>query len=426
MGIFIDKGSEMMYSEIMKNGMISRDEYLNKLLAWKDKKVIKVVTGIRRCGKSTLFELYKDRLKECGVKDERIVSVNFEDLAFESLTDYHALYDHLIARLSEGETTYVFLDEVQKVDGFEKAVDSLFLKDNVDIYVTGSNSYLLSGELATYLTGRYVEIKMLPLGFGEFCEVSKGERDEMFAKYLTTGGFPYVASNAVDAEIADAYLEGIYNTVIVKDIEERQSRKASVDDKRNVSDLTLLKNIARFMAANVGNYVSVKKIADYITSSGRKISQNTVAGYVDALVDAYVFYRAERFDLSGKQLLKNNSKYYIVDLGLRRHLIAKKEFDLGFLLENIVYFELVRRGYSVWVGKLGTLEVDFVAQKSGVFEYFQVTASMTDKTTFDREMSPFGKIDDNFAKTVLTLDRFSQGNYGGIQVKNLVDWLLDK
>ena len=248
----------------------------------------------------------------------------------------------------------------------------------------------------------------------------------MFAKYLSTGGFPYVASNAVDVEIADAYLEGIYNTVIVKDIEERQSRKASVDDKRNVSDLTLLKNIARFMAANVGNYVSVKKIADYIASSGRKISQNTVAGYVDALVDAYVFYRAERFDLSGKQLLKNNSKYYIVDLGLRRHLIAKKEFDLGFLLENIVYFELVRRGYSVWVGKLGTLEVDFVAQKSGVFEYFQVTASMTDKTTFDREMSPFGKIDDNFAKTVLTLDRFSKGNYGGIQVKNLVDWLLDK
>ena len=407
--------------------MVQRDEYLNQLKKWKDEQVIKVITGIRRCGKSTLLEMYRDYLKSEGVSDDRIISINFEELEYEELSDYKALYNYIKERLHKTETTYIFLDEIQQVENFQKAVDSLYVKKNTDIYITGSNAYLLSGELATLLSGRYVEINMLPLSFAEFCQIKKsGDKNELFAEYMKNGGLPYITNLGDDSEKIDTYLEGIYNTIIVKDIEERQKRRESDPDKRKVTDIALLKNISRFLAGSIGSPISVKSIADYVTSSGRKVSQNTVDDYVEALTEPYIFYPVERYDVLGKQLLKKNRKMYIVDLGLRRHLLARQRYDLGFSLENIIYFELLRRGYSVNIGKVGAAEIDFVARKNDNVSYYQVTASMTEESTFEREMSPLKGITDNYPKTVITLDRFTLGNYEGIEVVNAVDWLLDK
>lgn len=403
--------------------MVKRIEYLNELKKWQDKDVIKVVTGIRRCGKSTLLKLFQDELKSEGVEDEQIISINFEDIAYEDLLDYKALYTYISDRLHKTKTTYIFLDEIQIVRDFQKAVDSLYIKDKVDLYVTGSNAYLLSGELATLLSGRYVEINMLPLSFSEYCEIKGRSGDGAFAEYMRWGGMPYVALLDNPSEQADIYLEGIYNTIVVKDIELRQVRREADANKRKITDITLLKNIARFLANSVGSPISVKKIADYITSTGRKVSQSTVNDYVDALIEPYIFYPAERFDVVGKNLLKQNQKMYIVDLGLRRHLLSRREYDLGFSLENIVYLELIRRGYKVNVGKVGNAEVDFAAKKNDRIFYCQVTASMTDKATFEREMAPLRAISDNYPKTVLTLDRFTAGDYDGIEVVNVVDWM---
>lgn len=407
--------------------MVQRDEYLNQLKKWKDEQVIKVITGIRRCGKSTLLEMYRDYLKSEGVSDDRIISINFEELEYEELSDYKALYNYIKERLHKTETTYIFLDEIQQVENFQKAVDSLYVKKNTDIYITGSNAYLLSGELATLLSGRYVEINMLPLSFAEFCQIKKsGDKNELFAEYMKNGGLPYITNFGDDSEKIDTYLEGIYNTIIVKDIEERQKRRESDPDKRKVTDIALLKNISRFLAGSIGSPISVKSIADYVTSSGRKVSQNTVDDYVEALTEPYIFYPVERYDVLGKQLLKKNRKMYIVDLGLRRHLLARQRYDLGFSLENVIYFELLRRGYSVNIGKIGAAEIDFVARKNDNVSYYQVTASMTEESTFEREMSPLKGITDNYPKTVITLDRFTLGNYEGIEVVNAVDWLLEK
>ena len=405
--------------------MVQRHGYLDQLKKWKDKSVIKVITGIRRCGKSTLLELYREYLKTQGVADDQIISINFEELEYEELLDYKALYNFIKERLHESKTTYIFLDEIQQVENFQKAVDSLYVKKNVDVYITGSNAYLLSGELATLLSGRYIEINMLPLSFAEFCELkSGGDKDALFAEYMQNGGLPYIASLENDAEMIDTYLEGIYNTVIVKDVEERAKRKEKDPNKRKITDAALLKNISRFLANSIGSPISIKSIADYVTSSGRKTSPNTVDDYVEALVEPYIFYPAERYDVIGKQLLKKNQKMYIVDLGLRRHLLAKQKYDLGFSLENIIFFELLRRGYSVNIGKVGVTEIDFVAKKNDEIRYYQVTASMTEKSTFDREMAPLQNISDNYPKTVITLDRFTLGNYGGIEVVNAIDWLL--
>lgn len=407
--------------------MIERTDYLQKLIAWKDEQIIKVVTGIRRCGKSTLLDIYKGYLKENGIGDEQIISVNFEDLENERLQDYMVLYAYLTERLCKGKTTYIFLDEIQKVEGFEKVVDSLYIKENVDVYITGSNSWLLSGELATLLSGRYVEINMLPFSFAEFCQSRGGsDEDRLFAEYMSDGAFPYIATMDRTKEKIDMYLEGIYNTVIVKDVEERQRRKEKDPNKRKVTDILLLKNISKFLANSVGSPVSVKKIADYITSSGRKVSQNTVDDYIEALVQAYIFYRAARYDVEGKQLLKQNGKLYIVDLGLRRYLLPKRNYDLGYSLENIIFLELLRRGYQVNVGKADSTEIDFVARKDDILEYYQVTASLTEQTTFEREIAPLRRIRDNYPKKILTLDRFTLGNYEGIEVVNAIDWLLNK
>lgn len=407
--------------------MVQRKEYLEQLIKWKDEQIIKVVTGIRRCGKSTLLEMYKDYLLIQGISENQIIYINFEELEYDELLDYKKLYSHIKEQLIDTKMTYVFLDEIQQVENYQKAIDSLYVKKNIDLYITGSNAYLLSSELTSLLSGRYIEIKMLPLSFYEFYQMkSDVDKDMLFAEYLKNGSLPYITKLNGDNSMIDTYLEGIYNTIIIKDIEERQRRKENNPDKRKITDITLLKNISKFLANSIGNLVSIKSISDYITSSGRKISQNTVNDYVEALVEPYIFYPVERFDVIGKQLLKKNQKIYMVDLGLRRYLLSRSKYDLGFSLENIIYFELLRRGYNVNIGKVGLTEIDFIARKNEEVHYYQVTASMVEESTFEREMLPLKNINDNYPKTVLTLDRFTLGNYDGISVVNAIDWLLNK
>lgn len=405
--------------------MVERKEYLDQLWAWKDEQQIKVVTGIRRCGKSVLLEQYQQRLLAEGVTPEQIISVNFEDLDYEPLKDYMELYRYIKERLCTDKMTYIFLDEVQNVPSFEKVVDSLYIKDYVDVYITGSNAYMLSSELATLLSGRYVEISMLPLSFREYITVTGMQREEAFSEFMKTGGLPYVAVMNRTDQKADQYLEGIYNTVIVKDIEERQTRKEKDSGKRKITDIALLKTIARYLSSVIGSPVSMKSITNYLISSGRKVSQNTVSDYVEALTESFIFYPVERFDIVGKQLLKVNNKLYMADMGLRNHILPRKRYDLGFTMENIVYLELKRRGYKINIGKFGSAEVDFVTQKEGVLTYYQVTADMTAEETFEREMRPLRSIQDNYEKIVLTLEKFSLGNYDGIKVVNVIDWLLE-
>lgn len=403
--------------------MIKRVDYLNSLEKWRDEKVIKIVTGMRRCGKSTLLLQFQNRLVETGIETTQIISLNFEKLEYEDLQDYKKLYSYLKNRLISDKKNYIFLDEVQRVKHFEKVVDSLYVMDNVDIYITGSNSQMLSSELATFLSGRYVEIKMLPLSFKEFFSICDLSIDDSFVEYMRYGGLPYVTTMEKDSDKVEMYLEGIYNTVLVKDIEDRQNRKNL--GMRAITDISLLKSISKYLSSVVGNMVTVKSITNYLVSGGRKVSPNTVSDYIEALCDSFIFYEVDRFDIVGKELLKNNKKYYIVDLGLRNYILPRKNYDLGFGLENIVYFELLRRGYRVNVGKLKDKEIDFVTRKNDELHYIQVTASMVDESTFEREMRPLREIRDNYEKTVLTLDRFSVGNYEGIKVVNIVDWLLE-
>lgn len=405
--------------------MVQRQEYLQQLITWKEEQVIKVVSGIRRCGKSTLLQQYQEYLINSGVSKQQIISINFEDLDFENMLNYKKLHDYLKEQLCENQMTYIFLDEIQKVPSFQKVVDSLYIKENVDLYITGSNAYLLSGNLATLLTGRYVEISMLPLSYQEYCEATGiPSSDDLFSDYMKYGGFPYLANMDRTDEKVDMYLEGIYNTVIINDIEERQRRKETDPSKRKINDISLLKSIAKYLASVIGSPVSVKGITDYLVSNGRKVSPNTVNDYINALTESFVFYTVDRFDLVGKQILKANKKYYIVDLGVRNHILPRKNYDLGFSIENIVYFELLRRKYHVNIGKYGNTEVDFVAEKQGSIEYFQVTASMTAPETFEREMTPLRNLKDNYPKTVLTLDRLALGDYNGIMIKNILDWLI--
>lgn len=406
--------------------MVQRKEYLEKLIEWKDDDVIKVVTGIRRCGKSTLLMQYQDYLKSIGIEENQIIAVNFEELEYEELCDYKKLYAYIKDRLAADKITYIFLDEIQKVPSFEKVVDSLYVKPNIDIYITGSNAYMLSGDLATLLTGRYVEISMLPLSFSEYMQLSDKDKESAFADYIKYGGLPFVATMDRTDDKVDTYLEGIYNTVIVKDIEDRQKRQESNSDKRKINDIPLLKTIAKYLSSVIGSPVSLRGITNYLVSSGRKISANTVSNYVDALIESFIFYPAERFDIVGKQLLKANKKYYMVDLGIRNHILPRKYYDLGFSVENIVFFELLRRGCKVTIGKYQENEVDFVAEKRGEFTYIQVTADMVSESTFDREMKPLYAIQDNYEKIVLTLDKLTVGNYDGIKVVNVIDWLLNK
>jgi len=402
--------------------MIQRKEYLNKLLSWKDEKVIKVVTGIRRCGKSTLLKQFQELLKKDGITNEQIISLNFEELDNEELLDYKKLYNYIKSKLVPNCKNYIFLDEIQTVVNFEKTVDSLYIQDNIDVYITGSNAYLLSSDLSTLLSGRYVELSMLPLSFSEYYELNKIEsKEKSFNEFMKFGGLPYLSLMDRTQEKVNTYLEGIYNTVIVKDVQDRQKRKS----EKRIIDTALLKSISKYLADVVGNTVSIKGISNYLCSNDRKVSDHTVGDYVEMLTDAFIFYKADRYDVKGRELLKTNAKYYIVDTGIRNYLISKKGFDLGFTLENIVYIELIRRGYKVNVGKVGTKEIDFVAEKNSEIQYIQVSANLTDENTFNREMSALIDIKDNFNKTILTLDNFTTGNYSGIKIVNIIDWLLN-
>ena len=396
--------------------LIQREEYLNKLIALKDKKIIKVVTGVRRCGKSKLLEMYRKWLLEQGVEEERIVSINFEDLDFEDLTDYKKLHTYLKEHLVKDNMTYIFLDEIQNVEQFPKVVDSLYIKDNVDIYITGSNAHMLSSEIATLLSGRYIQIEMLPLSFKEYM-ISTGsmnDRGIKYVDYLQNSSFPYTLELEGQSDEIRSYLEGLYNTIVVKDI----------INHSKISEPMMLKSILKFIFDNIGNPLSSKKIADTMTSSGRRIDTRTVEKYLDALTESYIIYQAKRYNIKGKQYLKTLEKYYVVDIGLRLMLLGSKQIDAGRILENIVYLELLRRGYDVYVGKVDEFEVDFVAQNGKGTTYFQVALSVRDEKTLERELRSLRAIKDHYPKILLTMDDDPEVHYDGIRRINARDWLL--
>lgn len=402
--------------------MIDRKEYLDTLLSWKDQKVIKVITGIRRCGKSTLLKMFQELLIKDDNEPRQIISINFEEMENDNLLNYQELYKYIKERIIENKKMYIFLDEIQNVQFYEKVVDSLYVKDNIDIYMTGSNSYLFSGQLATYLSGRYIEISILPLSFKEFYSVTNNDKEAAFKRYMDIGGFPFINQSSLNDNQLNMYMEGIYNTVIVKDIEERLNRK---ETNGNVTDVALLKSISKYLSSVIGSPVSIRSIANYFISNERKISPNTVSSYIDALCESYLFYKVDTMNITGKEVLKSNKKYYIVDTGIRNYILPRQTYDLGFTIENIVYLELLRRDYIVNVGKVNNYEIDFIAKKDKAYTYFQVTASMIDENTFKREIRPLQNINDNYKKIILTLDRFTPGNYEGIEVINVIDWLLE-
>lgn len=392
--------------------MILRRQYLQYLKQLQDKQLIKVITGVRRCGKSTLLQQFQEELKKQGVGEEQILFYNFERLENERLLDYHKLHDTILSQIRPGMKTYVFLDEVQLVDHFQKAVDSLYVRPEIDLYLTGSNARLLSGELATLLSGRFIEIQMLPFSFREYIELTGEETRQAWKNYFTWGGFPYLPAIG-DESIRYDYLQGIYTTILLKDLVER----------KKIQDVELLESVIRFLMDNVGNLVSFSKIAGYLVSHGRKTSSQTIERYVRALEEAFFLYKASRYDIRGKKQLKSLEKYYLVDMGFRRLLVGNRRSDIGHILENIVYLELLRRGYRVFIGKIDSLEVDFIAERNGQREYYQVSASVLDPHTFDREITPLKQIQDNYPKAILTLDELSQEE-DGIRQINIVDFLL--
>ncbi len=396
--------------------MIQRKEYLKKLIAFRDKQLIKVVTGVRRCGKSTLLKMYQEWLREQGVEASRIISINFEDIDYEELTDYRKLYDYLKEHLNSERMTYIFLDEIQNVADFPKVVDSLYIKNNVDIYMTGSNAYMLSSEIATLISGRYVQIEMLPFSFKEYMEStgSMNDRGVKYAEYLENSSFPQTLELKGQPDEIRDYLEGLYNTIVVKDIVNR----------KKITDTMMLKSLLRFVFDNIGNPLSSKKIADTMTSAGRKIDVKTVEKYLEALTESYILYQAKRYNIKGKQYLKTLEKYYVVDVGLRFMLLGSKQMDAGHILENVVYLELLRRGYDVYVGKINEFEVDFVAQNSRGTSYFQVALTVRDEKTLQRELRPLQSIRDHYPKMILTLDEDPETQYDGIRRVNARDWLL--
>jgi len=395
--------------------MIIRSEYLEKLKGFKDKQLIKVITGIRRCGKSTLLKMFQDYLLKHKVSREQIISINFEDPDNESLTNYKALYDYIKKRLLPDKKNYIFLDEIQNVADYQKAVDGLYIKDNVDLYITGSNAYFLSGELATLLAGRYIEIEMLPLSFKEYLSAFPDKTDlpAKYTQYLVNSSFPYTLE--LDKGEIRTYLDGIYNTVILKDVVQRNK----------VLNVNSLESIIKFMFDNIGNMTSVRNISNTMTSAGRKISNHTIENYLSALIDSFILYKVGRYDIKGKQYLQTNEKYYLVDIGLRYFLLGSKKADMGRMLENVVYLELLRRGYEIYVGKVGTMEVDFVAIKDGNIEYFQVAQTVQLPVTLKHELRPLEIIKDHNPKYLLTLDNEPVSSHNGIKQIYTLDWLLE-
>lgn len=397
--------------------IVERTEYIEELKKWKDKNLIKVVTGIRRCGKSTLFGLYIEYLKELKIDDKHIISINLESLDYD-FKDYRELYDYVMSKINDDKKYYVFLDEIQNIEEFQKAVDGLYIKENIDIYITGSNAFLLSGELATLLTGRYVEIRMLPLSFKEYVSgfENNSNYQSLFLEYMKNGGMPGVLNILdLDTDGINIYLDSIFSTVIFKDIMARNK----------IVNKTLLENIIKFIFDSIGSVISTKKISDTLTSKGISISNHTVENYIRSFVESYLIYKAERFDVKGKKLLSRDYKYYVVDTGLRSYLLGKKaDSDMGHILENIVYLELLRRGYRVYVGKVNNTEIDFVAENRDGIKYFQVALTVRDEKVLERELRSLKNTEDHYPKYLITMDMDLTADYEGITKINIVDWLL--
>ena len=395
--------------------IVERMEYLERLIAFKDKQVIKIITGIRRCGKSTLLEMFQTYLLGTGVDEEQIIAINFEDYDFIDLVEPKKLYAYIKERLLPDKRMYLFFDEIQQVKDFQRVVDSLYIKKNVDIYITGSNAHLLSGELATLLSGRYVEISMLPLSFKEYVSATDDKNlMNTYREYLEYSSFPYALELKEDFKTLQDYLRGIYSTIVLKDIMNRNK----------IVEPMMLESMLRFVFDNIGNQLSTKKIADTMTSEGRKIDIRTVERYLTAFMESYVVYEAKRYNIKGKQYLKTLEKYYAVDIGLRTMLLGKRGFDAGRMLENVIYLELLRRGYDVYVGKVGDLEVDFVAMNRDGLIYYQVAATVRDEATLKRELKSLQAINDSYPKYILTLDEDPDADYNGIRRMNALDWLM--
>ncbi|MCL2504804.1 MAG: ATP-binding protein [Alphaproteobacteria bacterium] len=401
--------------------MIERPEYIKKLLTFKDKKIVKIITGVRRCGKSTMFELYQEELKQQGVKPGQIQSINLEDLDNEPLKDYHRLYEQITKNLIPNVQNYVFLDEVQVVPEFGQVVNSLYLKSNVDIYLTGSNSKIQSKDIASKIEREYVTIPMFPLSFKEYLtardSVSSGNLDSLYDDYLMYSSFPRAlsfktAANSWDKAAVRQYLYDLYDKIVLKDIVEN----------KNISDTSRLESVIKFMADNISKETSINNIANTMTTHGRKIDNKTVESYIEAFCDSFVLYKANRYDVKGKEILKTLNKYYLVDLGLRYLLLGDKKTDSGKMLENVVYLELLRRGYNVYIGKVDRKEVDFVAEGANGTEYYQISDTILDEDTFAREISSLEVIDDHNPKFILTRD-YDTSSYKGIRIQNVLKWL---
>ena len=401
--------------------MIERNEYLSILKRFKDKELIKVITGIRRCGKSTLLEMYKDYLLDNGITEDQIISINLEDLKYNFIEDYMSLYNYICDKLKSNKKNYVFIDEVQKINEFQEAVDSLYIKKNVDLYITGSNANLLSSELATLLSGRYIEIKMLPLSFKEYKDAYKDlNNDELYQKYISYGSLPYTTSLDTEDDVS-MYLSSIFNDIIIKDVMTR----------KKIQDETMLRSVANFTMDNIGNLVSTNNIANTMASDGRDINVRTVERYLEGFTESFFLYKASRYDIKGKQYLKTGEKYYVSDLGLRYFILGRKIGDYGHVLENVVYLELLRRGYDVFIGKVDEYEIDFVALNNDGRIYVQVAETLkgtdeSDTKILDRELRSLRKIVDNYEKIILTSDKTPLANEDGIKIRNVYDWLLDK
>ena len=401
--------------------MISRDNYLERLKAFKDNKLTKVITGIRRCGKSTLLELFKEYLKGEGVSDDNIIHINLELMKYDDVRDYKTFYNLITEKIKNNDRCYLLIDEIQQVDKWEKAINSMNVEFNVDIYITGSNAYLLSSEISTLLSGRYVEIKMLPLSFKEYLEFDHLPHDwtleDKFNQYLKFGSLPAVPTLPQDNTTINEFLLGIYNTVIVKDVISRN----------NIKDIGLLEQIVKYVVANTGNIISANKISGYISSQGRgeTTKATTVSNYLDMLEKAYIIYPVKRYDIKGKEQLKNLAKYYVVDTGIRNMLMGYSDSDFGHVLETVVYLELIRRGYQVFIGKWYELEVDFIAVKQDEKKYYQVCLTLMDEKVKERELAPLKAIPDNYEKTILSMDKTYITDYEGIKFENIIDFLTE-
>ena len=401
--------------------MIERNEYLDVLKRFKDKELIKVITGIRRCGKSTLLEMYIDYLMKNGITEDQVISINLEDLKYNFIDDYMSLYNYINESLNAKKKNYVFIDEVQKIPDFQKAVDSLYIKKNVDLYITGSNANLLSSELATLLSGRYIQVKMLPLSFKEYKVAYKNlNNDELYQKYISFGSFPYTTNLETEDDVS-IYLSNLYNDIIIKD----------VMTKKKIQDETMLRSVANFAMDNVGNLVSANNIANTMSSDGKDINVRTIDRYLEGFTESFFLYKASRYDIKGKQYLKTGEKYYVSDLGLRYFILGRKIGDYGRVLENVVYLELIRRGFDVYIGKVDEYEIDFVAINNDGRLYVQVAETLkgtdeNDNKILERELRSLKRIDDNYEKIILTSDKTPLANEEGIKIQNVYDWLLNK